>query len=201
MQNSARSLRHLDADARDRLARTLLRRGARQLGVLRATGAAIASAPTLDDCAGSIERAREELLHLERAAELYGEATGTDLLTDAEALLGELPNPSSWLEAVLAQLMLCLAAQVELETASDVQVELEPSARQTLARETEHVNAARAALHEVDAFSTELRDGLRVGTARWLPVALSTLEDDLTRARYTRELERTVEPIPLRMPH
>jgi hypothetical protein len=63
------------------------------------------------------------------------------------------------------------------------------------------VNAARAALHEANAFSTELRDGLRVGTARWLPVALSTLEDDLTRERYTRELERTVEPIPLRMPH
>jgi hypothetical protein len=201
MHPAARSVRDLDSDARDRLARTLLRRGARQLGVLRATGAAIASAPSMDDCAGSIERAREELLHLEHAAELYAEATGADLLLDAECLIGELPSPSGWLEAVLAQLMLCLAAQVELETASDVHLDLEPSARKALARETEHVNAARAALHEARAFSSEMREHLRESTARWLPVALGTLEDDLTRERYTRELERTALPIQLHLSH
>ncbi|MET0389281.1 MAG: hypothetical protein ABW321_25130 [Polyangiales bacterium] len=200
MGNAAGSLRHLDTDARQRLAQILLRRGVRQLGVLRATSAGIARAPTIDDCAGSIERAREELLHLERAADLYAEVTGADLLVDAEQTIGELPHPESWVEALLAQLMLCLAARVELESATEFQVELEPNTRRMLARRAEQVNAARAALHEARA-TCELRDALHAGTTRWLTVVLGTLEDDGTRQRYTRELERTVEPISVALRH
>ncbi|MEY4577743.1 MAG: hypothetical protein RL701_2446, partial [Pseudomonadota bacterium] len=168
---------------------TLLRRGVRQIGVLRATSAGIAQAPTIDERAGSLERAREGLLQLEQAAELYADATGADLLADAERLIGAVPTPASWVESALAQLLLCLAAQVELETS------LEPNARRALARETEHVNAARAALYEAKAFSSELRDSVRAGSSTpWLNMALDTLEDDNTRQHFTRALELIVEP-------
>ncbi|MEY4577872.1 MAG: hypothetical protein RL701_2575, partial [Pseudomonadota bacterium] len=51
----------MDSEGRLQLARTLLRRGVRQIGVLRATSAGIAQAPTIDERAGSLERAREGL--------------------------------------------------------------------------------------------------------------------------------------------
>jgi len=199
MSSSAGSPRHLDNEARCRLARTLLRRGVRQLGVLRAASAGITQAPNMDDRALSIERAREELLQLERAAGLYAEVTGGDLLSDAEQVLSDVPSPASWVEAATAQLLLCLASQVELETGCDTGGE--PSERHALLREAERVHAARAALDEAKAFSTELDVTMRAGTSRWLPMALCTLEDDDAREHYTRALERLVEPSSLGLPH
>jgi hypothetical protein len=199
MPHSAGSPPHLDSDGQGRLAQTLLRRGVRQIGVLRATSAAIAQAPTIDERAGSLERAREKLLQLERAAELYAQTTGADLLADAEKLIGELPSPTSWLEAAVAQLLLCLAAQVELETARERSQETH--APEALARETEHVNAARAALQEAHAYSDELREAVHACTTRWLAMALGTLEDDATRQQYTQALAQFALPSGPTAPH
>jgi hypothetical protein len=165
---------------------------------LRATSAAIAQAPTIDERAGSLERAREKLLQLERAAELYAQTTGADLLADAEKLIGELPSPSTWLESAVAQLLLCLAAQVELETARECSFE---HTADVLAREAEHVNAARAALQEAQGCSEELREAVHACTTRWLSMALGTLADDATRQHYTRALAQFALPSLPGAPH
>jgi hypothetical protein len=96
------------------------------------------------------------------------------------------------LEAAVAQLLLCLAAQVELETARERSNE--PHAADALAREAEHVNAARAALQEASAFSDELREAVHACTTRWLAMALDTLEDDTARQQYTRALAEFALP-------
>jgi hypothetical protein len=158
--------------------------------VLRATSASIACAPTLDDSAGSIERTREALLALEHWAEPYQAHTGVSLLEDAERLLGELPTPSGWVDATRAQLLLCLATQVELSHARE-QGDDDPHALAALARATEHVHAARAALQEAGACRQPLHTDLDASSARWLTVALGTLPDERARAAYAQALEQT----------
>lgn len=171
------------------MSHALLRHGVRQLAVLRATSAGIACAPTLDDSAGSIERTREVLLALERCAERYASCTGASLLAEADRLLGELLTPSSWVDATRAQLLLCLATQVEL-TQARAQGDTDPHALAALASATEHVHAARAALQESGAFQP-LHTDPTASSARWLSLALGTLPDEHTRAAYMQALEQT----------
>lgn len=149
------------------LTRKLLRSGLRLCAQLRVNAVGLGLGPTLDDRVGAVERARERLLQLEHTAEHYAELSGADLLGDCELLLGSFEPPRSWPEAALAQLLLCLAARVELQgaTASDA-----------YACEAEHLNAARAALAELGTLEVPLHDLLRDSLPRWLTIACATLE-------------------------
>jgi len=200
MPSTLASRRPLEAEARVPRSRALLRLGVRQVAVLRATSASIACAPTIDDCAGCIERARDQLLQLERTAVQYMEHTQASLLADAEQVLGELPALGSWVEAMLAQLLLSLATQVELEHARE-QGTCESPALAVLASATEHVHAARAALHEAGALHTNPRRTSDAATAHWLTIALGTLEDESTRAAYRRALERASQSTGIDLTH
>lgn len=163
------------------LARTLQRRALRQSATLRAASAAIAHAPTLDDCAASIQRAREELEHLEHSVECYRDLTGLDLTRELERETSGLLVPTSWVEASVAQLVLCLAARID---ASHQLSTRRPKRRliREIAEESEHVNAARAALFERDEGQPgHLGALLRLATC-WAEVALATLQPELDHA-------------------
>lgn len=176
-------------------ARALLRRGVRQLAILRATSAAITHAPTIDDCACAIERARDALSQFEHTAERYRALTAADLLTDSQQLSGELPTPSNWQDAALAQLLLCAATRVELEAdrAAVAQTAGALASHAELAATLEHMSAARAALIEAGAFTAAGSAMLYTGSTGWLRVALGTLgDDDASRSAYRREVERAL---------
>lgn len=172
-------------------ATTLLHRGMRQLAILRVTSSAITHAPTLDDCAIAIERARELLSEFERAAESYHRLTAGDLLEDAAELCGELPTPQSWQESAIALLLLCLATQVELEIEREQRGQLAPCS--ALASTVDHLRAAHAALDESGAFPAGAAHSLMSGqVGHWLHVALGTLHGEATRKAYRGEVERTL---------
>lgn len=177
------------------LARALLRRAARSAALLRATSAGLAYAPTLDERLCSIERARERLLQFERAAAQYAELTGADLLSDAEPLLGGLPLPSSWPEAALAQLLLALAGRVELESHPGA-----AGSRVALACETEHANAARAALDELSPSDLPPRELSQAFVRRWIRVAYASLESE-RREQYAQALASVIEPMGIQLAH
>jgi 1,2-phenylacetyl-CoA epoxidase catalytic subunit len=180
----------LAPEARPELARALRRHAVRQVVTLKASGAALAHAPTLDERAGAIERAREELAHLEQASEVYRELAGADLLQAAEQEALRLPVPSSYAEASLAQLVLCLAARVDLDQHRQVAEPFRHITDRALAEETEHVHAARAALAELCGGPNLSREAASQLLERWLPVALDSLDEDRTRAVYLAELSR-----------
>ena len=163
----------------------VLRRGACQLAALRAASAGIVFGPTLDDRVAMLERAREELLQIERAELSYAELTGDSLLAAAEPMLDQLPAPTSWLEASLARLLVCLSARVELERTPDAG----QLAGSVLACEVEHVNAARAALHDLGETSNTTVDMSSGFAEKWLDVALTALHGEAARTRYLTVLE------------
>ncbi len=168
----------------------LLRRGVRQAASLRAASAAIAHAPTVDDCAAAIERAREELAHLERTADLYTEFAGRDLTREIEPQIRELPVPASWLEANIAQLVLCLASRIEGRKACATKEATVDSVRRA-AEESEHVDAARAALRECCGSACGERRPVPACVAAWLRLALEGLGED-EQAAYLDALRRDV---------
>ncbi len=198
MSNSHLSwVRKLAPDARPALAQALRRHAVRQVATLKASGAALAHAPTLDDRIGAIERAKEELQHLEQASEVYRELSGGDLLKDAESQAAKLPVPESWVEASVAQLVLCLAARVDLSRHAELPRPFRQTAARALAEETEHVSAACAALAELCAQSKATAQDASGFVQRWLPVALESLEEDGTREAYLSELAQEAEEIGL----
>jgi hypothetical protein len=158
----------------------------RQTATLRAASVAIAHAPTIDDCAAAIERAREALEQLERSMALYEELHAADLSTEIEPWTATLPVPDSWLDAVVGQLVLGLAERVELLRRSSSTGSSHRS-NCDVAAHTEHVEAARAALRELSASRTEAR--ISSSLLRWLPVALATL-DEATQLVYLAALRR-----------
>jgi 1,2-phenylacetyl-CoA epoxidase catalytic subunit len=198
MPHSFRSfLAQLSEQARPQVAQTIRRHAMRQVATLKASGAALAHAPTLDDRASAVERAREELAHLEEASELYRELSGKDLLKDAEGAAATLPIPSSWMEASVAQLVLCLAARVDLERQTQVEPALQKLTDRSRAHETEHVAAARSALSELcSASAAQAREATEY-IERWLPVALDSLDAHETKQAYLAELERESRAIGL----
>lgn len=193
--SSSSWIEKLGPEARPALARALRRHAVRQVATLKASGAALAHAPTLDDRIGAIERAKEELQHLEQASEVYRELSGADLLQDAESAAAKLPIPESWVEASVAQLVLCLAARVDLSRHREVARPFRGPAQRALAEETEHVVAACAALSELCAQSPGVASEASKYVERWLPVALESLEEDGSREAYLSELAHEVEDI------
>lgn len=198
MSNSHASwIAKLAPAARPALAEALRRHAVRQVATLKASGAALAHAPTLDDRIGAIERAKEELQHLEQASEVYRELSGGDLLQDAESAAAKLPIPESWVEASVAQLVLCLAARVDLSRHREVPRPFRATAERALADETEHVSAACAALAELCAQSPAMAQNASGFVQRWLPVALESLDEDGAREAYLSELAHEAEEIGL----
>jgi hypothetical protein len=164
----------------------VLRRSACQLAALRAASAGMVFGPTIDDRVAMLERAREELLQIERAELSYARLTGESLLNAAERILEELPAPKCWLEASLARLLVCLSARVELELARASAVDDEAA----LACEVEHVNAAHAALRDLREASHPPVDVQSAFAGKWLDIALQALPSEPARARYLTTLER-----------
>jgi hypothetical protein len=199
MPNGSSSLSSLESGDRLTLARSLLRRAVRQVAQLRVASASLAHAPTLDDRLGVAERVREDLLQLERAAHVYLDLTDSNLLTEAEQLVTELSFPDNWLEASIAQLLLCLATRVEVEELPQLLATLAPSMRLALACETEHLHAARAALSELDGMTDEVRELANQLAMRWLRIAVDTLDDESVRRRYLRVVAQELAPIGLRI--
>jgi hypothetical protein len=174
---------------------TLWRRALRQSATLKAVSAAMAHAPTLDDCAASIERAKQELEHLECSVELYRELCGGDLSDEIAGAAAALPAPESWLEAAVAQLVLCVASPLEAQAEVSAAGTRRARVRQ-LAEETEHVDAARAALSEVCATAPASFAAISKLVSRWLNVALETL-DSSARAAYLEGLRREISRLGL----
>jgi hypothetical protein len=199
MLNGASSPPSLQSGDRLTLARCLLRRAARQVALLRAASASLALAPTLDDRIGAVERAREDLLQLERAAQIYLDLTDSNLLTEAEQWVAGLSVPTTWFEASIAQLLLCLAARIELEEPQPHWEPLAPSLSCALACETEHLHAARAALAELNNKNEQGREFANQLTMRWLRVALGTLDQDAVRKRYLHAVAQELAPIGMRI--
>jgi hypothetical protein len=176
-------------DSRTALARSLHHAALRQTATLRAASAAVTHAPTLDDCAAAVDRLREELAYLEDSANVYRELFDAELTERIAPAVAQLSLPVSWLDASIAQLVLCLASQVEVthQLAGTAATGSIDTLLRRLGQEREHVDAARAALAELCA---EAQDGsARASLARWLPVALETL-DVVVRPAYLEALRR-----------
>jgi hypothetical protein len=144
----------------------------------------------LDDRACALERARELLLQLEHAALLYRDVTDADLLQHAKRLLPEVAAPSSWLEVASAQLVFAVAAHAALEEQLKLGGLPRDATLSALASQTEHGNAARAALVELDSGSASQRAALRGSLDRWLTVTLPVLGETDLRGSYLHQFER-----------
>jgi hypothetical protein len=180
-------------DSRATLRRSLESAALRQTATLRAASAAVAHAPTLDDCAAAVERMREELEYLEDSSDLYRELFDAELTEQVASATAKLPRLDSWLEACIAQLVLCLASQ--LEATQRLAEDGSESLLRRLAQENEHVDAARAALREHCA---QADDGSASAALEcWLPVAFETLELSM-RLNYLDALRRHTVPLGIR---
>ncbi len=182
-------LSSLQDDSRAALARALHCAALRQTATLRAACAAVTHAPTLDDCAAAVDRMREELDHLEDSADLYRELFEAELTEQIAQASAQLPQPTSWLDASVAQLVLCLASQLEASHRLKTTRSVDRQQLRRLAQESEHVDAARAALA---GLRTPMHaDAIQAAFARWLPLAFATLEEDVHPA-YREALRRDV---------
>lgn len=171
----------------------LRRRALRQHTTLKVVSAAIAHAPTLDECAASVERARQQLEHLECSVERFRELSGGDLMDELSTALVEQPRPESWLEATVAQLVLCVASWHESREPLARVARIDDALARELAEEAEYVDAARAALRELCRATPTGRMVVSKLVSRWLLVALETLERSARRdylAALRREIER-----------
>lgn len=174
------------AEYKHRQLERIWRRGVCQLAALRAASAGLMFGPTLDDRIAMLDRAREELLQLERADMLYAELSdGRSLLASAERALSDLPPPTSWLEATLARLLVCLSARIELEL--DHQAGIMEAA--ALVHEVEHVNAAHAAMIDMGTALSKHSQLTSTFSAEWLVIALQALSGAAARAHYLLALE------------
>ncbi len=187
----------LDSSTRRTLTTSLLRCGSLLLQTLDVASMAVIQAPTLDDRAGALERARELLLQLEHAAALYRDLCGADLLQHAKRLTAHTTLPASWLEVAIAQLLLGYAAHFAL--LHQLQLTRVPSeaTRFALACQAEHCSAARAALDELHASSATGRANVRTSMDYWLSVSLAALDEGEIRRRYLIELERVTRDLGL----
>lgn len=141
---------------------------------LQAASVAIAHAPSADDCAAAIERARQHLEHLEYSLDLYRERFGGELAQEIALAAASLPTPTGWLEANVAQLVLSQASQAEARGWLEPQRPSRTLLRQ-LAESAEHVVAARAALRDLCASEPELASQIPLLAGRWLGGALASL--------------------------
>jgi hypothetical protein len=102
--------------------------------------------------------------------------------------------PQSWEEASVAQLVLCLASQLEVSHRSLEPSLLSAALLRQLAQENEHVDAARAALHELRVRSPSSLSG--ASFARWLRVARQSLTDGI-RESFLEALARDIAALGL----
>jgi hypothetical protein len=187
----------LDPSLRGALRTSVLRSGALLLQALHVASTAVVHAPTLDDRAGTLERARELLLQLEYASTLYRDLADADLLQQAKRLLPDVPLPGSWLEVASAQLVLALSAHAALEHQLPLAGVPSEAARFALACQTEHCHAARAALDELDVTSASERAALRSSLDRWLSVISVVLGESELRGNCVHELDRVTRDLGL----
>ena len=187
----------LDPSLRSALRTSLLHSGALLLQALHVASTAVVHAPTLDDRAGTLERARELLLQLEYAAALYRDLSDADLLQHAQRMLPNVNLPGSWLEVASAQLVLALAAHAALEHQLPLAGVPSEGARFALACLTEHCHAARAALDELDVSSPSQRAALRGSLDRWLSVISGVFGESELRSNCLHEFDRVTRDLGL----
>jgi hypothetical protein len=175
------------------LSQNLLSSAQRQLALLRAFGAGISFAPTLDDRLALARRTHEELSALERADGAYAELVGSSLIADAEPKLATLALPRSWPEACVACLLISLATRVDLED----RPAQDRATLRMLAREWERVSAMRAALREIDPAQDVTSHVSAQFISHWVNVALASLQLESTRRSFLTALGHELRPLGL----
>lgn len=159
---------------------------------LKVSAAAVPLAPNLDECGAAMERAREELSHLELVLLGCSEDLEAELSREAMRAVEAIPSPTSWREAIVAQLVLGLACQAETRRRLTAEGQTRELIRM-LGDQGEHLEAAKAALRDLREDHSNADRELSAVAARWLVFALEAL-DEGCRALYMAELQRQTAP-------
>ena len=149
----------------------------------------MAHAPTLDERMCAVERAREELEHLEQASEVFRELFGQDLLEVVQHEMLSVSPPRSWLEASAAQLALSTASRIDLGRHLTLSGPFAQVTQKALAEETEHVAAARAAICDLCELAEDAPRQAVHCLQRWREVGLGSLDAEDARAAYLALLD------------
>lgn len=161
-------------EASPRLLELVCCQGRRELAVANVFSAGIRFAPTLDDKHLLARHCAEELEHLERAASLYDELGGGDLVRDLAR--DQTAVPSDWTETVVAGYLLDQANFAQLRSyIASANPALSELARHLLGDEQKHVHANEATLHELLAHGATVPE-LQAHVDAWLPAAMALLD-------------------------
>jgi 1,2-phenylacetyl-CoA epoxidase catalytic subunit len=104
----------LSPDAHAFVARLLESQGYRELVAADTLAAGLRFAPSLDDKVLLAHQVSQELQHFEAVSALYEELGEGDLFEVVKRRLARVPEPSSWLEAVVVQSLVCRAGRFHL---------------------------------------------------------------------------------------
>jgi 1,2-phenylacetyl-CoA epoxidase catalytic subunit len=200
--------------------RLLESQGYRELVAVDILASAIRLAPSLDDKALLLQQAREELEHFEALGGLYEELGAGDLFEVVRHRLAAIPEPSSWLEAVVVESLFCRAGRFHLrEQQSPAYPPYADIVKRILAEEEEHLTAADGVLRDLcrddpgnlRAAQGHLERWLRpsvlsfchpeVAIGRRMPeIALQARDSQAVIRDYLRDVRRLVADCGLRMP-
>lgn len=140
----------LAPEAREHVASLLEAQGYRELIAADTLASAIRLAPSLDDKVLLAHQVREELEHFEAVAGLYEEIEGGDLFEVVRPRLAEVPEPGSWLEAVVVQCLVCRAGRFHLRQHPwPAYLPFADIARKIVADEEEHQTTADGLLRDL----------------------------------------------------
>jgi ring-1,2-phenylacetyl-CoA epoxidase subunit PaaA len=181
---------HLSQEARHLVTRLLESQGYRELVAVDILASAIRLAPTLDDKALLLHQAHEELEHFEALSGLYEKLGGGDLFEVVRHRLSEVPEPSSWLEAVVVESLFCRAGRFHLrEHQSPSYAPYADIVKRILAEEEEHLTAADGVLRDLCWDDPANVRSAQVHLERWLrPSVLSFCLPDVALGRRMPEL-------------
>lgn len=164
-------------EERRALARFLEGQGAGELVLLHLYSATVPLALTLDEKHLWIHHAADELAHFEAVASAYEEVAAVDLMSAVEPTLVPLPRPRTWLEAVVAALLIDGAVTSRIAPCSPASPALLRNLRsRILAGESDHQAAAGLALRQACQCSTARCELVSSLVDRWLPIAVGFLK-------------------------
>lgn len=147
--------------------------GYRELGAAYLFGAGLRLAPTLDDKLVLLDQANEELSHFEVAAATYGEAGLGDLLAVVAPRTARIPEPKSWIELVIAQVLFDRASCLQVKGHEGASYAPYSQMVAKIAQEEErHLAACEATFREAFAARPDALAGAQEHVVVWLRVAL-----------------------------
>jgi 1,2-phenylacetyl-CoA epoxidase catalytic subunit len=169
----------LSPEAREHVAALLEAQGYRELIAADMLASAVHLAPSLDDRVVLAHQVCEELEHFEAVAGLYEEIEGGDLFEIVRRRLSEVPEPSSWLEAVVVQCLVCRAGRFHLRQHPwPGYLPFADIARRIVEDEEEHQAAADGVLRDLCRDSDANARDAEVHMQRWLLPTLASFHTD-----------------------